>query len=230
MMRDPFGLEPDAFKNQLTAVEWHNSGVEKEEASPLNAGSEYSESVKKEIIRANKNAWNLQMRDRDAADKAGAGTLEIAGPLALTVAAVDGPLPIGDVIASVILAGATTYDATQRTFVTYTMRNSAGQIYIGRTSGYGDPYSIMAARAAGHHMKALGYGVPILDRAVQGYQGYPAIRGREQQLIDYYGGVGSSRVGNRIRGVSQFNPAYPIYHEASNLYFGQIAPFTGFKF
>jgi hypothetical protein len=88
----------------------------------------------------------------------------------------------------------------------------------------------MAARAAGHHMKALGYGVPILDRAVQGYQGYPAIRGREQQLIDYYGGVGSSRVGNRIRGVSQFNPAYPIYHEASNLYFGQIAPFTGFKF
>jgi hypothetical protein len=29
--------------------------------------------VKKETIRANKIAWNLQMRDRDAADKAGAG-------------------------------------------------------------------------------------------------------------------------------------------------------------
>ncbi|MFN4769958.1 MAG: hypothetical protein ACK5JL_07995 [Candidatus Kapaibacterium sp.] len=73
MMRDPFGLEPDAFKNQLTDVEWHNSGVEKEEASPLKAGSEYSESAKKETIRTNKIAWNLQMRDRDAADQAGAG-------------------------------------------------------------------------------------------------------------------------------------------------------------
>ncbi|MFN4769953.1 MAG: RHS repeat domain-containing protein, partial [Candidatus Kapaibacterium sp.] len=73
MMRDPFGLEPDGFKNQLTDLEWHNSGVEKEEASPLNAESEYSERVKKETIRANKIAWNLQMRDRAAADKAGAG-------------------------------------------------------------------------------------------------------------------------------------------------------------
>jgi hypothetical protein len=146
-------------------------------------------------------------------------------PIALTAAAADGPLPIGDVIGSVILAGATAYDATQRTFVTYTMKNAAGQTYVGRTSGYGDPYSIMMNRASGHHMKAFGYGNPVLDRAVQGYQGYPAIRGREQQLIDFYGGVGSSGVGNSIRGVSQFNP---IYHGASNLYFGPLAPYTGF--
>ncbi|MFN5867615.1 MAG: RHS repeat domain-containing protein, partial [Candidatus Kapaibacterium sp.] len=80
MMRDPFGLEPDGFKNQLTDLEWHNSGVEKEEASPLKKGSEYSESVKKEIIRANKIAWNLQMRDRDAADISNSSlTLDIAG-------------------------------------------------------------------------------------------------------------------------------------------------------
>ncbi len=151
-----------------------------------------------------------------------------AVPIALTVAAADGLLPIGDVIGGVILAGATVYDATQRTFVTYTMRNAAGKTYVGRTSGYGDPYSIMMNRASGHHMKAFGYGNPVLDRAVQGYQGYPAIRGREQQLIDFHGGVGSPVVGNSIRGVSRFNPAYPIYHGASNLYFGPLAPYTGF--
>jgi hypothetical protein len=151
-----------------------------------------------------------------------------AVPIALTAAAVDGPLPIGDIIGGVILAGATAYDATQRTFVTYTMRNAAGQTYVGRTSGYGDPYSIMMNRASGHHMKAFGYGSPVLDRAVQGYQGYPAIRGREQQLIDFYGGIGSPGVGNSIRGVSSYNPAYPIYHGASNLYFGPLAPYTGY--
>jgi uncharacterized protein (TIGR02594 family) len=77
MMRDPFGLEPDGFMNQLTDLEWQCGG-EQEEASPLKKGSEYSERVKKETIRANKIAWNLQMRDRDAADKAGAGWMTAA--------------------------------------------------------------------------------------------------------------------------------------------------------
>lgn len=158
----------------------------------------------------------------------GGSVFSYAVPIALAAAAADGPIPIGDIVGAVILAGATAYDATQRTFVTYTMRNAAGQVYVGRTSGYGDAYSIMMNRASGHHMKTLGYGNPILDRAVQGYEGYPAIRGREQQLIDSYGGVGSPGVGNSIRGVSPYNPAYPIYHGASNLYFGPLAPYTGF--
>ena len=55
-----------------------------------------------------------------------------------------------------------------------------------------------------------------------------AIRGREQQLIDFYGGVGSRRVANVIRGVSKYNPAGRVYHETSNLLFGNIAPYTGF--
>jgi RHS repeat-associated protein len=164
----------------------------------------------------------------DSAQSGGGSVFSSAVPIALTAAAADGPIPIGDVIGAVILAGATAYDATQRTFVTYTMRNAAGQTYVGRTSGYGDPYSIMMNRASGHHMKAFGYGSPVLDRAVQGYQGYPAIRGREQQLIDSYGGIGSPGVGNSIRGVSPYNPAYPIYHGASNLYFGPLAPYTGY--
>ncbi len=80
MMRDPFGLEPDGFKNQLTDLEWQ-SGGEQEEASPIKKGSEYSERVKKETIRANKIAWNQQMRNRDAADKAGAGPKDWFGQL-----------------------------------------------------------------------------------------------------------------------------------------------------
>ena len=152
----------------------------------------------------------------------------VAFPIALTAAAIDGPIPIGDVVGALILAGVTTYDATQRTFVTYTMRNAAGQVYVGRTSGYGDPYRIMIRRSSGHHMRVLGFGNPVLDRAIQGYQGYPAIRGREQQLIDFYGGVGSPNVGNIIRGVSQYNLAGMLYHGASDLYFGPLAPYTGF--
>jgi RHS repeat-associated protein len=77
MMRDPFGLEPDGFKNQLTDLEWQCGG-EQEEASPIKKGSEYSERVKKETIRANKIAWNQQMRDRAAADKAESGLLFLA--------------------------------------------------------------------------------------------------------------------------------------------------------
>lgn len=153
-----------------------------------------------------------------------------AVPIALTLSSVDGPLPIGDVIGAVVLAGATLYDATKRTFVTYTMTNNFGQVYVGRTSGYGDPLSIVKRRFASHHMRILGYGEPVIDRAVQGYHAYPAIRGREQQLIDYYGGIDNPKVGNTIRGVSKYNPAGYLYYEASNLYFGNLAPYTGFKF
>lgn len=162
------------------------------------------------------------------AQGSGGSVFSSAVPIALTAAAADGPIPIGDVVGAVILAGATAYDATQRTFVTYTMRNAAGQVYAGRTSGYGDPYRIMMNRYYGHHMRALGYGNPVLDRAVQGYQGYPAIRGREQQLIDFYGGVGSPGVGNAIRGVGYYTDFGQTMHNLSNLYFGPLAPYTGF--
>ena len=82
-------------------------------------------------------------------------------------------------------------------------------------------------RFRGHHMKAKGFGNPKVDKAIQGIKGRPAIRGREQQLMDFHGGVGSRRVANRIRGVSRYNPAGRVYHHASNLLFGNIAPYTG---
>ncbi len=51
---------------------------------------------------------------------------------------------------------------------------------------------------------------------------------REQQLIDYHGGIGSYRVANKIRGVSKFNPGGRLYHQTSNWFFGNIAPYTGY--
>jgi hypothetical protein len=62
-----------------------------------------------------------------------------------------------------------------------------------------------------------------------------AIRGREQQLIDSYGGAMSDsnrRTGatsaNRIRGVSKINPKGYIYHKAASTAFGEIHTFTGY--
>ena len=69
---------------------------------------------------------------------------------------------------------------------------------------------------------------PEVDKAIQGIKGRPAIRGREQQLIDYYGGVGNPKVANRIRGVSKINPGGRLFHAASNSFFGNIAPYTGY--
>ena len=61
-----------------------------------------------------------------------------------------------------------------------------------------------------------------------GSDAYAAIRGREQQMIDYFGGVGSENVGNRIRGVSKTNPWGRTYHTKSNQMFGQLHQYTGF--
>ena len=145
----------------------------------------------------------------------------MAGDDVIVVGAVD------DIIIPFVLAAAATYDATQRVYLTYTLTNSSGTVYAGRTSGFGDPHAIMIERFSSHHMKSLGYGNPRLDVFINGIAGYPAIRGREQQLIDAYGGVGSPQVGNTIRGVAYYNPAGRIYY-ASSLIFGKIAEYNGF--
>jgi RHS repeat-associated protein len=158
----------------------------------------------------------------------GGSMLARVAPFALTAAAADGPILVGDALAAMVLAGAATWDITQRVYITYTLRNAAGQVYAGRASGYGNPIAIMMNRYSGHHMRAAGFGDPQLDKAVQGLWAYPAIRGREQQLIDSNGGIGDPNVGNIIRGVSKWNPAGSNYWMNSNIYFGNIAPFTGY--
>jgi RHS repeat-associated protein len=153
-------------------------------------------------------------------------------------AAIDGPLPFGDVVATGLLAAAGVMAAgaavgeiansiREKTYVTYTLTNAQGQIYVGRASGYGDPHSVMMRRFASHERRAMGFGNPTLDRAATGPLGAAAIRGREQQLVDALGGIGSPRVANRIRGVSEFNPAGRFYHAAANAMFGELAPYTG---
>lgn len=148
-------------------------------------------------------------------------------PIALTSASVDGPIPIGDVIGAGVVAGAVVRDITQKKYITYTLTNPTGKTYVGRSSGYGDPYSIMMNRFSSHHMQMSGYGNPMLDAIAIGPLGKLAIRGREQQLIDFHGGVGSPSVGNSIRGVSIYNPLGPLYHSSSTATFGEIYKYTG---
>ncbi|MBB3969316.1 hypothetical protein [Mucilaginibacter phyllosphaerae] len=70
-------------------------------------------------------------------------------------------------------------------------------------------------------MRALGFGNPQLDRVAQGYPlGYYAIRGREQDAVNAYGGIGSSQLGNSINPIWQYNPNRPLYMGASSLMFG----------
>lgn len=77
-------------------------------------------------------------------------------------------------------------------------------------------------------MRIFGFKNPKLDCWIKGTEGKAAIRGREQQMIDFYGGVGNIRVANKIRGVSKINIMGRHYHNQSNFYFGNIAPYTGY--
>jgi hypothetical protein len=128
-------------------------------------------------------------------------------------------------------------------YVTYTKTNRrTGRVYVGRTYGTGDPRSIVANRDRNHHMTAQGYGPAVLDRWSAATlprsqrwadPAYQAIRGREQQMIDRYGGARSdhrpgSRSGNAIRGVAPYNPLGRVYHAAATARFGRVAPYTGY--
>ena len=168
-----------------------------------------------------------RVQDRGDSDDSGS-MLATAIGIAVPLSAVDGPLPIGDIISAALLTAAAGYDFTQRIYVTYTLVDDYGRIYIGRASGFGNPYSVMMKRYYGHHKKKDLFHSPILDRWALGYKGYEAIRGREQQLLDFWGGVGCPFVGNSIRAVWRYNPQGRLFHYRANTYFGNIAPYTGF--
>jgi hypothetical protein len=106
--------------------------------------------------------------------------------------------------------------AALRTFQTYTKTNTeTGKVYAGRTSGYGTPLENVAARDAGHVYTAEGFGPAELD---QTSESYAAIRGREQQLIEYYREQGISA--NKINGIGPRNPNGPGYIDAATRAFG----------
>jgi len=108
-----------------------------------------------------------------------------------------------------------------------------GVYYVGRTIGEGTPLQVLAGRDLYHERNLQGYGPAIIHSWATGTATqfgimYDAVRGREQQVIDAMGGVGSPRVGNTIRGVSMRNPFGFDYWNASNGLWGPLAPFTGY--
>jgi RHS repeat-associated protein len=133
-------------------------------------------------------------------------------------------------------------DDDQYVYATYTKTNLAtGQVYVGRTSGPGDPYSVVAARDARHDKP--GFGDAVLDRFAYATPGveknadpaYWAIRGREQQYIDALGGAmtdpnrsPTSTAANIIRGVRKDHPMGRIYHNTASKFFGEKHPYTGY--
>ena len=162
------------------------------------------------------------------------------------------PSPLAAPVAAPQTQTAQREDDSQRlVYVTYTKTNpTTGEVYAGRTSGYGDPLAAVAARDIGHHKTAQGFGPAVIDQFAYATRdwsqrwsdpAYQAIRGREQQVIDVFGGAksdrplpGSSSVpgftsGNDIRGVAKANPLGRIYHDQSSRQFPpELAPYTGY--
>lgn len=155
---------------------------------------------------------------------------------ALPLAAADGPIPVVDAILAAVATAAITYDLTQRVYITYIAHNPLlNQHYCGRSSGFKTPDDILKSRLKYHHAVTLGYSTNV-DKAIQTYPvGYWAIRGREQQNIDFYGGAISDsnrRTGatcvNAIRGVSKINPFGYLYHWSSSIAWGEKYDYTGY--
>ncbi len=140
------------------------------------------------------------------------------------------PLSAVQLIAAGVFIISGVFNLLKRTHLTYVLVNPiTGQVYIGRTSGFGEPAKILKRRMYGHRYIKKGFINPMIDKAIQGLNAYASIRGREQQLIDYYGGIGHSEVANRSRGVSKTNKRRYRYQRFSDKYFGNLAKFTGNK-
>ncbi len=153
--------------------------------------------------------------------------LPIALPVAYSLGITINPLVIVGAM-PLVVAGDTRQEPHNYSYVVYIKTDASGEVYVGRTRGFGTPDQVVKRRDANHHMK--GYGPAVVHSAlmnVGSLQGYPAIRGREQQVMDFYSSQGYT-LGNSIRGVSPINPLGKVYWGASTLYFGPLMPYTGF--
>ena len=87
-----------------------------------------------------------------------------------------------------------------------------------------------------------GWSVAVLDTYDVGYaanrdfryldRAYFQMRGREQQLIDHYGGAWSDtgkpyKTGNEVRAVAKENENGKLFHLAATLKWGEYHPYTG---
>jgi RHS repeat-associated protein len=108
-------------------------------------------------------------------------------------------------------------------YVTYTRFNPKTlKTYSGRTSGYLLPAVLVKIRSSQQTLlNAEGFESGVVDKISHSYE---AIRGREQQLIDFFGGAqsvgGVSR--NKINGISDFNPLRGPYINLSISEFGAL--------
>jgi hypothetical protein len=156
------------------------------------------------------------------------------------ISAADGPLKYADLIAGAVAAIAIGIDALLTTHITYIAHNKTLDVYYcGRTSGKGTPNEVMNKRLLNHHQVDFDYDTRV-DKALQGEIGRLCIRGREQQLIDYYGGAIRdpevrnmhpipNKCVNIIRGVSKINIFGYFYHWCSSTAFGEKYPYTGYQ-
>ncbi len=109
-----------------------------------------------------------------------------------------------------------------KSYQTYTKTNpQTGEVYSGRTSGTGTPLENVRRRDVNHHINDKGFGPAELDKSSTNRD---AIRGREQQLIDKFGGAKSKdgTSGNQINGISDKNKKRERYFDATDEEFGKI--------
>ena len=137
--------------------------------------------------------------------------------------------PLETLLATGVLVVLGIFNRKYRTFATYTLTNPAtGQVYVGRCSGFGDIENIVIRRMRSHKYYKRGFTIIQIDKAMQGKYSKQAIRGREQQLIDCFGGIGNKNVANKIRAVAKINYQGKKFHDIANIHFGYIADYTGF--
>lgn len=112
-----------------------------------------------------------------------------------------------------------------KVYVTYERYNSTTkEYYCGRASGYRNPIDAVNLTLMSLRHVVLsneGFGPMQFDKSTDKYS---AIRGREQQLIDFRGGAksvgGTAR--NKINGVSDFNGNRPEYMAQAVALFGTL--------
>lgn len=103
-----------------------------------------------------------------------------------------------------------------RSYQTYTKTHpTTGEVYTGRTSGYGTPLENIARRDRNHHRNDEGFGPAVLDKSSCNPD---AIRGREQQMIEKHRNQGNAA--DQINGVGPTNKNRTRYLDAGRKAFG----------
>jgi RHS repeat-associated protein len=179
--------------------------------------------------------YAIQARAASAGRAATAARAAAPARAAVGAATVGATATAGALASTLLLCGDTAGGCSEPPaywYLTYTKtRTEGGHVttYSGRTSGYGaTPQAVLARRDSGHHMNAAGFGRAQVDRAVRSVATVNdvatrmAIRGREQMLIDHFGGARSAggTSGNAINGISPYNPLRGAYIGAAEAMFG----------